>query len=490
VGAVTNQSGRRFDLAALTDPIADVFRGANAPSSFGALMTALVKADTANACSVRVALVSERAQLLGVAQPFRVVFMRSCGSSRVLLSPMQSIGAGAPVPTDVEILALDEKKKVFDFYSLESGRLHFMGTSVDMLDGPGSGSGGAQERRCANCHTGGAPVMKELILPWANWDGPTGIHFNGGTTSPGSDVVFQQLVTALGLPKATTFHATGDMLQNVVQEGVGIWNPTRLSTLAGKDTPSLLRPLFCTVEVNLQTAPDLHQPMGSFGSDFFVNSGRFNIFTAPTVEVTNSAYTATVTAHQKVVDESGAPIAVSGKKLVDTAFAFNHPFASFADNDYIADVAKVTSDALVDAIVSVDFTTPVFSDRRCGLIAHVPKVPVDLQHPAAYAKAITDGLVANLNAASPAKGSPEAELLANLQDPAGPQPRVTAFLTACAARGNKDPKGLMLDALTVESLRRARFRKLAIFEHRELLPDDDLKPTASAHLDPVDCTLK
>jgi hypothetical protein len=487
---IVNQSGHQFDLAKLKDPIGDIFRSASVPTSFGGLISALASADPHKTCATRVALVSERAQLLNQAQPFRVVFIRSCGTSTVLLSPMQSISAGDPVPSDVEILALDETQNQFDFYSLEHGQLHFMGTSTDMLEGPGSGSGGSQQRRCANCHAGGGPVMKELILPWANWDGPTGIHFNGGTTSPGSNDVFVQLTTALGLPKETTTHATGDILQNFVQDGNKRWNHTRLAMLSAKGTPSLLRPLFCTVEVNLQTAPGLRQPMTIFDPDFFVNATRFNAFDAPPIGMTGEAYTATVQPHQKVVDENGAELSAGGEKLVDTAFAFNHPFASFADNDYIADVAAVTSGSLVDAIVAVDFTTPVFSDRRCGLLTRVPNVPVDLSHPATYAKAITDGLTSNLEAASPSTGSPEAELLQNLREAGGPGARVTSFLKTCGERATKDPKGFMLDALKVESLRRAKFRALPIFEHRELLPDDDLVPTAVTHLDPVDCTLK
>jgi hypothetical protein len=486
---IGNQSGHPVDLSGVHDPIADLFQGGSAtdaPTTFKDLVAAFVKADTANACNIKIALVSERAQLLNRPEPFRLVFIRSCGTKRILFSPMQTVAPGGPLPTEAEIMAFDETKQVFDFYALEAGHLRFMGTSIDMLEGPGAGTGRDQERRCANCHTGGGPIMKELILPWANWDGPTGTHFNGGTTSPGSNDVFTQVTKAMNL---SAFHTTGDFLQSVVQDGNTAWNKARLTHLASKDSASLLRPLFCTTEVNLQMAPTLRGPMTLFDPDFFVNSGFFNVFTSPSVSVDGSVYNSVVQAHQKMVDQSGAVLTGSnGKKLVDTAFAFNHPFASFADNDYLKDVAAVTSNAFVSAVVAVDFTTPVFSDRRCGLLKHVPAIPVDVAHPDAYAKALTDGLVQALQGA--AQGSPEAELLQNLQDAAGPQPRVTAFLNACATRANKDPNGLMLDALKIESRQRRRFRALPIFEHRELMPEDDLNVPDGARLDPVDCTLK
>jgi hypothetical protein len=490
---IQNQSGKPLDVSKLHDVIAETFLrdASKTPTTYADLVKGILAAQQGLHCEVTsIALVSERAQLLGKPDAFRSVLMRICGDKRVLLSPLETVAAGDPTPTDVEILAFDETRKIFDFYALEGGQLRFMGTSVDMLDGPGSGSGGSQERRCANCHTGGGPVMKELLLPWANWDGPTGLHFNGGTTSPGSDVVFKQLATGLGLPPEAT-HATGDQLQNVVQDGNTAWNQARRDTLAAKDTRSLLRPLFCTVEVNLQTSPALHQPLQAIGIEALVNSSEFNVFSAPDPQVAASDYTKVVGAHQTVLDEQGHRLNGSdGKPLVDTAFAYNHPFASFADNNYIDLLRKVTSDDFVNAVLGVDFTTPVFSDRRCGLLQLVPTIPVDVAHPAAYAKVLRDGLVSAISSAPHDANSPEADLLANLQNPSRPQARVTSFLKACAARGTADSGRLTLELMRVQSVQRRHFRALPIFEHRELLPEDDFGTPDGARLDPVDCTLK
>jgi hypothetical protein len=242
------------------------------------------------------------------------------------------------------------------------------------------------------------------------------------------------------------------------------------------------------VEVNLQTVTELNDPLTSVRD--LVNETKFDTIAAPAVVVDDKAYTSFITAHQKMVDANGAVLkGADGKPLVDTAFAYNHPLASFADNDYADGVKALTSTAFVTAILGVDFTTPVFSDRRCGLLAHAPQIPVDTAHPADFAKALTDGFVKNLTATSTGPDSPEAELLANLQ---GKDPRagVTAFLTACSARAKSDSAAFVADLMTVQSRQRKRFRELPIFEHRELLPDDDLAPADSAHLDPVDCTLK
>jgi hypothetical protein len=488
-----NQSGRALDASTLHDPIADTFvHGTGAvPTTFTELVTVLFDAQQGMSCLTQIALVSERAQLRGKPDAFRTVMMRTCGNKQVLLSPLQSIAAGDQAPSDVEIMAFDDAQNAYDFYALEGGSLRFMGSSIDMLAGPGNGTGAVQERRCANCHTGGGPIMKELVLPWANWDGPQGIHFNGGTTSPGSDVVFRGLVAALGIGAAGVSHATGDALQSVVQSGNQAWNQTRLATLAANDTQSLLKPLFCTTEVNLQTFPTLHAPMGAVPPDALVNDTEFNVFDAPTVVMNGSDYATLVAAHQQVLDADGARLVDSdGKPLVDTAFAFNHPFASFADNDYIEKLKKVTSSAFVNAVMAVDFTTPVFSGRRCGLLKHAPAIPADVQHPDVFAKALTDGFVQNLMASSPVDGSPESELLTNLQSRADPQPRITSFLTACSNRAKADSPGFGVDLLKVQSLLRRKFRALPIFEHRELLPEDDFASPDGTRLDPVDCTIK
>src|SRR4051812_14972214 len=75
---VDNQSGRAFSASELHDPIADSFlhgKGA-VPTDFKSAIAKLVADDKKGACDVRIALVSERAQLLGKADAFRAVFTR------------------------------------------------------------------------------------------------------------------------------------------------------------------------------------------------------------------------------------------------------------------------------------------------------------------------------------------------------------------------------------------------------------------------------
>jgi hypothetical protein len=80
------------------------------------------------------------------------------------------------------------------------------------------------------------------------------------------------------------------------------------------------------------------------------------------------------------------------------------------DNEVIRSlIAKgLLDDDLVAAVLAVDFTTPVYSKARAGLLKYVPEE-------AKRAKALRAGLVKNLKKA---KGGPaERELLANLTEP-------------------------------------------------------------------------
>ncbi len=74
----------------------------------------------------------------------------------------------AALPEDVELIGFDRKKNAFNYYTIENGEWSFFGDSVDMIQ-----PGAAEKLRCAQCHTGGGLIMKELNLPWVHWEGET-----------------------------------------------------------------------------------------------------------------------------------------------------------------------------------------------------------------------------------------------------------------------------------------------------------------------------
>jgi hypothetical protein len=96
------------------------------------------------------------------------------------------------------------------------------------------------------------------------------------------------------------------------------------------------------------------------------------------------------------------------------------------------------------------------------------------------------GLLAAVSGA--AQGSAEAELAANLAMTVDQlEAKATAYLDACAKR--KNTVQMASDVLTVASAQRDRFRQLGIFEHRELFPENDLKPARGTRFDATTCAL-
>src|SRR5258706_5153007 len=147
-----------------------------------------------------------------------------------------------------------------------------------MLKGPGPDG----RRRWRACHTGGGLIMKEFLSPWVNWDGQN--------ENPNSQEIVDQIGEGMGLPKVkdfrneehsamTRFAGAAMQEQFVEPSNQRNWDPTRVSALKkklGSDagaTAELLRPLFCTVEMNLLTTSDNNQAgLSSIPGSFFLDS--------------------------------------------------------------------------------------------------------------------------------------------------------------------------------------------------------------------------
>src|SRR5262249_44931237 len=121
------------------------------------------------------------------------------GLHELLLSPPDPVRLDGPIPVNVEAMAWDPVAGGYRVYALESGRWSYFGDSGDMLEGPvvrtPDGIGGtvrSSARRCANCHAGGGPVMKEMRDPWMNWEDL------GTRETPGAKELVSQLKDAMG----------------------------------------------------------------------------------------------------------------------------------------------------------------------------------------------------------------------------------------------------------------------------------------------------
>ncbi len=536
LGCLVDKSGRGGALGSLNDPIANLVLkpagSACAPDSFTTLMAKLREVDNLGddgaACDaderipVRMAPVSERTQLLNdPKQPARSVFTRECGGRdefELFLAPLKPVQIddikANGLPGDVEIMALDKQRGVYNFYAIREGQWHFFGDSLDMRRrraeaGPvKSGEHLDPALECARCHEGGGPVMKELQQPWNNWpnfgyEGEKEIDF------PGETELNEAVARALG--ENAISQMDGRDVEERVRRGNRVWNITRVRELrASGDLAALLEPLFCSVEVNLLTSEDEPGDPNVDPSDAFYYSTEFlsgsdSFF----VELPSADYNA-------AVKRIGQHIPDTNK--IDTLTRLMFAERSGADDDYVTrltgrafdtnksdidgpeeippEVGDDQSPAVIDVdfvrdVMMVDATRPVFSDARCQLRQLVPELDPSQITPEGVRKAFIKALEAKSN-----RNKHESELLANLknrddgnEDTGAHAVRIANFEAACEARPVAE---YMQDIIKLAVQKRVqyRLRHPDIVEAPELLPvtNIDDKLSADAHLDPVTCT--
>ena len=503
--------------------VMDKLNGA-APKIAGVEHPELKKTACANDTTVRV--ISERATQLKRPDDSRALVSRTCDSQQLffLLDPVEaqelakectdktSAKCHDILPDNVEIIGEDKATGVFTYYAREGvderteavGNVwKFYGTSEDYVtngydcDGdkfngacqpliardPSAGGlkDGATESgtRCASCHPGGGLVEKELNSPWITWAKPPGAR---------------ELVSTFGEYIGTQLNDGDDFESTVGNSGLNktVWTPTRVKLLkaksvADKSAVELLRPLFCTIDINLQTSSDPRGQLSSVRQDLFVDpslSGGFG-----SVAVDAAKYAQLLASNKQTIGEPGDK---DFESLRDSSNAFVYPERSKLDQDYVALLIQqnIISEEFAKDILAVDFTRAIFSPVRCGLLAAAEGI-TDLT-PAG----IQSGVVAAVIAGGKAAALPGATELAgylSAVDKDAHTAAVTAFMAACNTENGKGT--FLAEALEYASYLRRSSRLLrvqlkiekgddnaegdfGIIDFAETVPVDDFERTA------------
>jgi hypothetical protein len=501
--------------------------GTACPTSYSAALKKLKTTDTQRCTDIdgktqvdglSSFFVSETAQLTSNADKaaesgFRVVVARTCAGRKgdeMLFS--LAAGAGGVAETNVEMIGKDATTGVYNFYEvLDRGQWVFYGNSLDLIgDGYTCSPSGycvannskkassPSGKSCASCHVGGGLVMKELESPWLHW---TVKHVNG------SEKVAKKFPDRLG---AQQFGQ--DLEFKVVESSFDAYNDKRVAFLATKGATELLRPLFCTLDVNLDSFSDPDDPNANASTTLIVDAQLdirpmafdFGVYKALKKEV-----------RQRVI---GFPAAVD-----DVAEPFTYPKRGNLDTSYANSLVrtKLVDEELVSDVLNVDFTRPIFSGARCRILESLGGKTAELDarlaawagEPDATRKATLSAAVATAIPqilTSTLQGSTktaEAKLVANLTDPkataAAHKEEAESFIDACNARlSDPDPgkkKAALKDLMTYAAhVRRAMRRDVKGFNGQQLLEPgplgddkmvfDDI-PDTDAAFDPVTCKL-
>jgi hypothetical protein len=327
----------------------------------------------------------------------------------------------------LELIAWDPDKQFFNFYELFNRNWFYRGDSQSILDDVAllhrRRDGGqvpfGTNLRCSGCHVNGGLIQKELAPPHNDWFVQNRKLKFFGTLKPDAFVQGRFAATLDTDELSKQVKASAQRLAD---------SPNYRKVLAGRGMQEQLRPLFCPMELNIESDSepvDDHSRALRVPSAFFVDTR----LAAADISIDRQHYDAAVAKLN-----SSLPDTPGGR--ADADHGWLTPVK--ANSDIVAAESlirrgTVTREFAV-AVLAVDFTNPVFSKTRCDLLKLVPD------------QAGPDFEVRFLGALRGASGPGATELLKNLTDPsrnpALHQKHAAEFLRACQQRA-ADPEAVL-----------------------------------------------
>jgi hypothetical protein len=341
-----------------------------------------------------------------------------------------------PETPEMEAWAFDDQSGNFNFYKLDRAGSNlltwkFRGASEKAATLPLTAS--ARAGRCFRCHTSGVPIMKELAVPWNNWDSgqSPNPYLHKGLANPWPVVNDPQFLEP----------AEAYLLEGTIEAAIRHFNMGKFEQLAKRDGQGgisvvdakvMVRPLFDTTEVNLTSAkqisglhplsPDPQNgpsqpivPPDSFFLQATISDLGISEATGfgSAATITPQDYKMFVSNEQLKIFSPGRPPAAG-----DTNFAWFAPELGFAAVNWISMLRerKILSPAFMAAVLAVDHKTPIFSERRKSLLDFIPdtfRVSPGEAHP----DQLTRDVIARIQAQNPAVGSAAAEFVDLLRRP-------------------------------------------------------------------------
>src|SRR5262245_9469659 len=356
------------------------------------------------------------------------------------------------MPNFIEAWGWDDRRGRFNFYRFEQAsneqvpgwKFRGSSTGADLQTTQRKGT-------CLACHVNGEPLMKELTLPWNNWHSTsfaaTYLRPSGATPWP----VVADLALLTRLENARVLQT------DFIQLAIARFNRSRADALLKRnaqgaptvvngmqeviDGRRLLRPLFETTQYNFSssgTLSGLHPfPAASGGpvgpvavpAAFFLNANllagggatQYQGLDIAEALIFNALAQISADEYRTLVNNEGTTI---GGRSGDANFAWFVPAASHVDNHMIDLLVQrgVITKEFAGAALAVDLEMPVFSTKTLGLLRFIPTTfrfnPLAAGGaPAAHPDRLTQAVIAALQAASPAAGTPEADFLTLLQSP-------------------------------------------------------------------------
>jgi len=276
----------------------------------------------------------------------------------------------------IELIAWDPRKQFYNFYEMigdgSTGQWFYRGDTADILadnsqlqlNSPGTQPQFGNRLRCSACHVSGGPIMKELAPPHNDWwSSDRLLPFGSNSLSPEVSNYLTDLVEA-------------SEFASWVKNGIDALeaSPSYKKLKSKTSAKQLLRPLFCELEINLESSPStidelrsnkFHTDEFQIPSAFFVNpllQVKLNI------KIQQEKYSGLLRKYKLSFPET---------TLQDADHAWLTPVKSHSDLQAIQSllVSGFVDEEFVTDVLAVDFINPLFSQDRCGLLQFVGTGP-------------------------------------------------------------------------------------------------------------------
>lgn len=469
-----DRSPRRItqdELVGLGDPMARFhFRQGSFPMTVQELLAGLPGSPTRKTQGVY--LISEAGQIPPATAPhlkrdIRFAITRAVAGCTADL--LISTGANAdPRTTFLQVAAWDPVALVFNFYMRIAPGWVWAGNSWAALDPASRG------RACFDSHVNGSVVMKELKLPWMNWQSQSATIQLAPDDPLRRNPLFAEVQGA-------------ENLELTIRGLINQWTTARLARITAGGVIAhpdrLLRQLLTTTTVNLVSSPiqsgavtaqnePLPLPRGFWlNGDVLLDGLDLPVsFSLPAVSA--SLYLESLRTFDFHLVERASGFSQPG----DTFFAFAVPEAAYEDNDVVVQAVRagLIPPKFAAALMMVDFQNPVFSVARARLMAYVPTVPCPAS---ALAGTIADAITAAARQLPAA--SPEAQFAANWSLPdSGWQntfgKRIDDYMGRVSSRIGE--RTAFNDYVRLAESRRQQFRALRLNEFELTTPVTNIPP--------------
>ncbi|MFD7835295.1 hypothetical protein [Streptomyces sp. NPDC059761] len=460
------------ELAELGDPMAvTFFRAGRFPTTVQELLSEL---PATAAASRKVYLVSEAGQISPVAiseRDMRFAITTAVDGNQVDLLVSTQAG-GDPKKGFLQVAAWDSVARVFNFYARFESSWVWAGNSWDALEPDSRGKG------CFDSHINGCAVMKELRIPWINWQSERATIRLADDDPLRHDQLFQQVIGAERLELTVRFLITR-------------WTAARLAEVTANgvvDHPDrLLRHLFTSTTVNLTSTDrqsstitadsgELTLPTGFWlNQDILLDDLRLFTQAAPP-RAQAAGYLAGLTRFGFRQEEKFSGFSQPG----DTFFAFVVPEAAHEDNEVIRQMVRkgLISARFAACVLMVDFPNPVFSPARSLLMRYVPTTPIKAVN---LCDTVTQAILDAARTRNLPTDSPEARFAAHWQVPEDAWQsvfgqRVDAYLRKVTQQ-IQTASGFD-DYVRLAESRRRQFRLMKLNEFELTLPVTNIPPGA------------